>query len=73
MEKTYPWANRPIWMAMLILCLTSLNHLVAQEEPAGLQTNLKDLEVGGEWIYDDLNQGIALAKESGKPLFVLFR
>ena len=48
-------------------------YFVTQADSAPLQTTLDDLEVGGDWIYDDLEQGIALAKESGKPLFVLFR
>ena len=58
-------------MAMLVI-LTHLS-FVAHGEPAALQTALGDLEVGGQWIYGDLQQGIAAAKESGNPLFVLFR
>jgi hypothetical protein len=34
---------------------------------------LEDLEVGGGWLYGDLEAGIAQAKESGQALFVLFR
>ena len=56
----------------LLLYLISSN-LFAQLNPPVLQTELEDLEVGGEWLYGDLNKGIALAKESSKPLFVLFR
>ena len=72
MKRTNPWANHAILMALSILCLTFLN-LVVQADPTDLQTDLKDLEVGGDWLYGDLDKGIALAKDSGKPLFVLFR
>jgi hypothetical protein len=58
-----------ILLTLLILNLMSLN-LNAQVD---LQTALQDLEVGSDWIYGDLEQGTALAKETGKPLFVLFR
>ncbi len=34
---------------------------------------LKDTEVRGAWIYDDLDAGFAEAKKSGKPLLVVFR
>ena len=72
MKKTDQWANGVILMTLPILCLTFLN-LVAQAETTALQTDLKDLEVSGDWLYGDLDKGIALAKDSGKPMFVLFR
>ena len=40
---------------------------------SALQQDLKDVEVGSGWLYGDLDAGIARAKESGQPLFVLFR
>ena len=45
---------------------------------AGLQAQsdlrdaLKD-NVGAHWVYDDFQQAKARAKETGKPLLVLFR
>ena len=71
-KKANRWKNYIISIAALALYLISLN-LVAQQDAGDLQRNLEDLEVGSDWIYDDLQQGIAQAKESGKPLFVLFR
>jgi len=38
-----------------------------------LRTALKDIEVKGEWIYDDLPAGFAEAKKSGKPMMIVFR
>lgn len=38
-----------------------------------LRIALKDNEVKGDWIYDDLPAGYALAKKTGKPLMVVFR
>ena len=57
---------------IIFIVLTQID-LIVQAGPTALQTDLKDLEVGEQWIYGDLEKGIALAKESGKPLFVLFR
>ena len=38
-----------------------------------LQRGLKDTDIGNHWIYNDLKEGGAQAKASGRPLFVLFR
>jgi hypothetical protein len=38
-----------------------------------LRTTLKDTEVQGNWIYDDLDAGFAEARKTGKPLLVAFR
>jgi len=38
-----------------------------------LKTVLKDAEVQGSWIYDDLDAGFAEAKKSAKPMLVVFR
>ncbi|MDA1191144.1 MAG: Trx7/PDZ domain-containing (seleno)protein [Candidatus Poribacteria bacterium] len=47
---------------------------IAQKpSPMDVQTALNDLEVGENWIYNDLDKGVAMAKETGKPLFVLIR
>ena len=73
MKRTYRWANRTVLIAFLWrVCFLPLD-LVAQEHPIDLQTELQDLFVSSQFLYDDLDKGIALANESGKPLFVLFR
>lgn len=38
-----------------------------------LRIALKDNEVKGNWIYDDLPAGYAAAKKTGKPMMVVFR
>jgi len=34
---------------------------------------LKDLDLGGKWIYDDLPAGFAQARKANKPMLVVFR
>jgi hypothetical protein len=38
-----------------------------------LRRSLKDLDLVGSWIYDDIDAGFAEARKSGKPLLVVFR
>lgn len=45
----------------------------AQETGEALRRKLKDVELTGSWIYDDIGAGFVRAKESGKPLLVVFR
>jgi hypothetical protein len=42
-------------------------------ESSRLRQALGDADVGKHWIYDDLATAIARARESGKPLLVVFR
>ena len=57
-------------LAFILFVLVSFSRdLHAQ---ADLREALKD-NVGGHWIYDDFKQAQARAKETGKPLLVLFR
>ncbi len=72
MKKSNRQARR-IAVLMAILTLSLMSHLFAQQDLVSLQNDLGDVEIGSDWIYGDLEKGIALAKESGKPLFVLFR
>jgi hypothetical protein len=38
-----------------------------------LKTALRDTEVKGDWVYDDVETGIAQAKSLEKPLLITFR
>jgi hypothetical protein len=38
-----------------------------------LREALKDAEPKGDWNYDDLDQGFADAKKTGRPLMVVLR
>jgi hypothetical protein len=57
----------------LPVALSALNPLFAQEAASDLQRQLGDLDLRGQWFYDDLEGGFAAAKSSGKPLLVAFR
>ena len=56
-------------LAMALAVLSSL----PQQSKEQLKTALKDTEVQGDWIYDDLPAGFAQAKKSGKPMLIVFR
>ncbi len=55
-------------MAMALAALAAM-----QGPKDALKTALKDTEVQGDWIYDDLPAGYAQAKKSGKPMLIVFR
>lgn len=44
-----------------------------QDVKERLRQKLKDTAVRGDWVYDDIEAGFAAAKQSGKPLLVVFR
>jgi hypothetical protein len=56
-------------IAMALLAALAL----PQGSKEQLKTALKDTEVQGAWIYDDLPAGFAEAKKSGKPMLIVFR
>ncbi|HEX7897364.1 MAG TPA: hypothetical protein VF950_06370 [Planctomycetota bacterium] len=58
---------------MRIATLAVLACLTAPQDKDKLKTALKDVEVRGDWVYDDLDAGLAQAKKAGKPAFVVFR
>jgi hypothetical protein len=55
-----------VFLSVLFPCAASL----AQDN---LQRTLDDTGVGRHWIYDDFERARALARQTGKPLLVLFR
>jgi hypothetical protein len=57
----------------LVLAAACLAILGAAQDKEKLRTALKDTEVKGDWIYDDLDAGYAAAKKSGKPMMIVFR
>ena len=44
-----------------------------QENNEALRKKLKDIDLVGRWIYDDVKAGFAEAKKTRKPLLVVFR
>ena len=60
--------------AVAAVCLTAAVAVGGQEgAKEQLRIALKDNEVKGNWIYDDLPAGYAAAKKSGKPMMIVFR
>jgi hypothetical protein len=57
---------------MNVLLLLALQAPAAPDKDR-LRTALKDAEVRGDWVYDDLDAGLARAKAEGKPAFVVLR
>ena len=53
--------------------VSALAFLAAPQDKEKLRTALKDTELKGDWIYDDLDGGLADAKKSGKPMMIVFR
>ncbi len=43
------------------------------DDKEALRAALKDTELRGDWIYDDLPKAFAEAKRTGKPLMAVFR
>jgi serine protease Do len=62
-------------MGMRITCAVflALASLALADDKARLREALKDSEPKGDWIYDDLAEGFADAKRTGRPLLVVFR
>jgi len=46
---------------------------LARESKSELKQDLRDNEVVGNWIYDDIDAGFAQAVREKKPLCVVFR
>jgi hypothetical protein len=46
---------------------------VAKETKAELKADLRDNEVVGDWIYDDIDAGLVQAVREKKPVCIVFR
>jgi serine protease Do len=59
---------------LAILALLAAATLVhAQDNKEAIKKPLNDVDLVGNWIYDDLPAAYAEAKKTGKPLLVVFR
>jgi serine protease Do len=67
-----PWRS-----PLLVLCLISLGagRLTAQNTPRDVKvrSDRETFQKSKDWIYNDLAGGIRAARETGKPLMVVFR
>ena len=60
------------WPVLLGLILLS-TPLPAQDRDAKVRNDRKAFGASRDWIYNDLGEGVRAAKESKKPLLVVFR
>ena len=59
---------KPIALGVLAALLAA-----PQQDKDQLRRELRDTDLAGAWIYDDLDAGYAEARKSGKPMLVVFR
>ena len=57
----------------LLLCACVAEYRVTLAQAKDLKDELGDTTVSDLWVYDDLEQGLAYAKETGKAVFLVFR
>ncbi len=56
------------------IALATLAILLAPaQDKDQLRRELRDTDLEGAWIYDDLESGYAEARKLGKPMLVVFR
>src|SRR4029079_8551267 len=60
-------------LALVAACDRAQQKDKQQERAEKVRSDKTRVEALGTWIYDDLPRGLAEAKESGKPLLVVFR
>ncbi len=64
-------------IAIIVVALLSISLWVPLASQDGQIQSLKeaigDDLIGGNWIYEDIEAGYAMAQKSGKPLLVSFR
>lgn len=56
-----------------IVCGLSTMSAMAQSREEKVRNDRRKIEAEGLWIYNDLAEGFALAKETGKPMLVVLR
>lgn len=61
-----------IWLSILGLLVLSAP-ASAQDRDTRVRNDRRTLGASGDWVYNDLAAGVRAARESGKPLLVVFR
>lgn len=56
-----------------LLAATAATAVAQQDRAAKVRNDRKAFEDAKDWVYNNLDAGIKLARESGKPLFIVFR
>ena len=57
----------------VVIAVLGVSQTTAQERDIKVRKDRADVEGEGAWIYNDLPRGVREAKQSGKPLLVVFR
>ena len=60
------------WLPLLCLLLLT-TQATAQDRDTKVRNDRKAFGASGDWIYNDLGEGVRAANQSGKPLLVVFR
>jgi hypothetical protein len=66
------WRNPRIWLGFGAVAAAAAIAL-AGDGKERLRDALGDPDPSPEWIYDDLFEGVAVSKKTGKPMLVVFR
>jgi serine protease Do len=59
--------------ALLLSVWLTMSGARSADNNSDLKTSLGDVELQGNWIYNDISAGFAESKKTGKPLLVVFR
>lgn len=60
-------------LAAAVVAAVAVPFAVARETKSELKTALRDDQVAGDWVYDDIDAGLARAVREKKPVCVVFR
>ncbi len=63
--------NKTILAASLLLLASGL--VEAQVRDTKVRNDRKTFEGSTDWVYNDLDEGVRVARDLGKPLLVIFR
>src|SRR4051794_21093583 len=58
---------------VLLACLYLLSQNTAQTREEKVRNDRKKVEADKLWIYNDISKGYAAARQTGKPMLVVFR
>jgi len=64
--------NRFILLTGLLLASAGATN-AAENRLERVQKDRTEVTAGGLWVYNDLDQGFAEARRTGKPLAIVFR
>ncbi|MHC4548087.1 MAG: hypothetical protein ACYTEZ_04850 [Planctomycetota bacterium] len=64
--------HAPLTAGLALLAAASFLHAGDRAESKKKRV-LKDTDVAREWVYDDLDAALKVARKESKPLFLVFR